>query len=41
MSEAPDGDLTERPSVDAAELLAIRELVADSGRPEIMDGAWR
>ncbi len=41
MSEAPDGDLTEHPSVDAAELLAIRELVADLGRPEIMDGAWR
>jgi hypothetical protein len=41
VSEAPKGDLTERPSGDAAELLAIHELVADLGRPEIMDGAWR
>ena len=41
MPEAPERDLTERPSIDPAELLAIRELVADLGRPEIMDGAWR
>ncbi len=41
MPDAPLNDVSQRGPIDAEELLAIRDLVADLGRPDIMRGAWR
>ena len=41
MTDERDPDVPERSRIEPEEIHAIQDLVADLGKPEIMEGAWR